>query len=246
MSALDRAVGLARSLAVYYAIPFRQRRLRALYGQFVTRGDLVFDVGAHLGNRTRAFAALGCRVLAIEPQPHVARMLRRLVGRLDSVQVVEAAVTHTAGTVTLAISERTPTVSSLAGDWRRDRAKDPDFADVSWNQSFEVAATTLDALITAHGRPAFIKIDVEGAEVQVLEGLSQPVPALSFEFLPRAMDAADACVARLATLGDYRFNWSLAESGTLVSPDWADGPSLLRTLRAQPPSRHGDVYARLA
>ena len=80
MSRFDRAIGLARSLAVYYGIPGRQRRLRALYGQFVRPGDLVFDIGAHLGNRTRAFAALGCRVVAVEPQPHVARMLRTLVG----------------------------------------------------------------------------------------------------------------------------------------------------------------------
>src|SRR5439155_24728461 len=66
MSHLDRALGLARSLAIYHAIPRRQRRMRHLYADFVTRDDLVFDVGAHVGNRTRAFRALGCRVVAIE------------------------------------------------------------------------------------------------------------------------------------------------------------------------------------
>ena len=245
MSAVDRAIGLARSFAVYYAIPFRQRRLRALYAQFVAPGDLVFDVGAHLGNRTRAFAALGCRVVAIEPQPHVARMLRRLVGGLRHVEVVEQAVTRAPGRVTLAVSERTPTVSTLSGDWRDERAKDPDFAAVSWNRSFEVAATTLDALIAAHGRPAFIKIDVEGAELDVLHGLSQPVPAVSFEFLPKALDAAREGCARLAALGPYRFNWSLAESSRLARPEWVDGPTLVRGLRDLGPARHGDIYARL-
>jgi hypothetical protein len=61
MSTLDRVVGLARSLAIYHAIPGRQRRLRRLYSQFVGRGDLVFDIGAHVGNHVRASAALGCR-----------------------------------------------------------------------------------------------------------------------------------------------------------------------------------------
>ena len=241
MSALDRAIGLARSLAVYYGIPFRQRRLRALYGQFVKPGDLVFDIGAHLGNRTRAFAALGCRVVAVEPQPHVARVLRRLVGGWPNVRVVECAVTRAPGRATLAVSERTPTVSTLAGEWREQRARDPDFADVSWNQTFDVAATTLDALIEEHGRPAFVKIDVEGAELDVLHGLSHAVPTVSFEFLPRALDAADACCARLAALGPYRFNWSLAESSRLVSQEWMDGPSLMRALRhcrAAPARRH--------
>lgn len=55
----DRAIGLTRSLVVYHAIPWRQRRLRQLYSRFVGPGDLIFDVGAHVGNRARAFAALG-------------------------------------------------------------------------------------------------------------------------------------------------------------------------------------------
>lgn len=246
MSALDRTIGLARSFAVYYAIPFRQRRLRALYRQFVGPGDLVFDIGAHLGNRTRAFAALGCRVVAVEPQPHVARMLRRLVGRLGHVQVIESAVTRAKGRVTLAVSERTPTVSTVSGDWRAARAQDPDFAAVSWDRSFTVAATTLDALIGEHGRPSFIKIDVEGAELEVLLGLSQPVPAVSFEFLPAALEAAEQCCERLAALGPYRFNWSMAESSRLGAPEWVDGASLIRGLRHLAPARHGDIYARLA
>ena len=245
MSALDRTIGLARSLAVYYAIPFRQRRLRALYQQFVSPGDLVFDIGAHLGNRTRAFAALGCRVVAVEPQPHVARMLRRLVGRRGRVQVIENAVARATGRVTLDVSERTPTVSTVSSDWRAARAQDPDFATVSWNRSVTVAATTLDALIGEHGYPSFIKIDVEGAELEVLLGLSQPVPAVSFEFLPAALDAAERCCARLAALGPYRFNWSMAESSRLASHDWVDAASLIRGLRDLAPARHGDIYARL-
>lgn len=245
MSRIDRAIGLARSLAIYYAVPFRQRRLRALYRQFAGPGDLVFDVGAHLGNRTRALAALGCRVVALEPQPHVAAALRRFAGRNPRVQVVEQAVAAAAGRATLSISERTPTVSTLATEWRNARAREPDFGDVSWNQTVEVTATTLDALIQEFGRPAFVKIDVEGGELGVLQGLSTAVPALSFEFLPRALDAARACVARVETIGPYRFNWSMAESSVLALPRWVPGPALLQALQAEPPSRHGDIYARL-
>jgi 16S rRNA A1518/A1519 N6-dimethyltransferase RsmA/KsgA/DIM1 with predicted DNA glycosylase/AP lyase activity len=83
MSRLDRLVGLIRSLAIYHAIPLRQRRLRRLSMQFVEPGDLVFDIGAHAGNRTRAFASLGCRVVALEPQPDFARLLRMLFARAN-------------------------------------------------------------------------------------------------------------------------------------------------------------------
>jgi FkbM family methyltransferase len=246
MSRLDRAIGLTRSLAIYYAIPFRQLRLRALYRRFVRPGDLVFDVGAHIGNRTRAFAALGCRVVAVEPQPHIARTLRRLVGRRPGVVVVEEAIGRAPGRVTLSISERTPTVSTVAREWRDERARETDFGGVEWNRAIDVPLTTLDALILRHGTPVFVKIDVEGGELAVLEGLSTPVTALSFEFLPQALDAADACVARLEALGPYRFNWSSAESSRLELTVWVDGAALMSTLRASGLTRHGDIYASLS
>src|SRR3954470_7388873 len=88
-SMFDRLLGLARSLAIYHAIPFRQRRLRALYRTFVRRGDLVIDVGAHAGNHVRALSAIGCRVVAVEPQPDFARVLRLLFGRSSNVTILE-------------------------------------------------------------------------------------------------------------------------------------------------------------
>lgn len=245
MSRMDRFVGLARSFAVYYSIPFRQRRLRALYRQFVKSGDLVFDVGAHLGNRTRAFAALGCQVVAVEPQPHVAAVLRRLTRRLTKVRIVERALASEPGHAKLSVSERTPTVSTIDTEWREARRRESDFGGVDWNASIEVQTTTLDTLVKAYGVPAFIKIDVEGGELGVLRGLSRAVPALSFEFLPAAFDAAEACVRQVEKLGPYQFNWSIAESSALAHAEWTDGTTLLRELRQSGSPRHGDIYARL-
>jgi len=245
MSRFDRLLGLTRSFAVYYSIPFRQRRLRLLYGQFVKKNDLVFDVGAHLGNRTRAFVALGCHVVAVEPQPHVAAVLRRLMRRLKRVRIVERALSDKPGLAKLAISERTPTVSTIETEWREARRRESDFGGVQWNTSVEVQVTTLDALVSAYGVPAFIKIDVEGGEFNVLRGLSQAVPALSFEFLPATLDTAEACIGLLEKLGPYQFNWSSAESSTLARTAWTDRATLLGELRASGTPRHGDIYARL-
>lgn len=246
MGRFDRALGLARSLAVYHLIPLRQRRLRRIYGQFVGRGDLVFDIGAHVGNRVRAFAALGCRVVALEPQPDFARVLRAFYGHSSQVVVVESAVGAAVGRGSLSLSERTPTVTTLATEWRAAREKDPEFAGVHWNRRVEVETTTLDGLIARFGVPAFVKIDVEGGEPAVLAGLGQPVPALSFEYLPRALPEAEDCLARLAALGSYRFNWSSGEFNQLVSDGWLDAPTMLATLRTPAAQRRsGDIYARL-
>lgn len=243
MSRFDQALGLARSLAIYHLVPRRQRALRALYGQFARAGDLVFDVGAHVGNRTRALAAIGCRVIAVEPQPAMAAALRTVVGRLPAVEVVEAAISDRPGRAVLAVSERTPTVSTLAHDWRDARRREPGFARVTWNAEVEVETTTLDALIARFGVPVFVKLDIEGHEAAALAGLSAPVRTISFEFLPEALDAVRACGVRLTALGPYRFNWTPAESHLLASDAWLTLEQVIARLAGQ--DRHGDVYATL-
>jgi FkbM family methyltransferase len=246
MSRVGRAIGLARSIVIYHAIPLRHRRMRRLYGAFVGPGDLVFDIGAHAGNRTRGFAALGCRVIALEPNPDFAWLIRRLFTRSPQVQVLEAAVGRNRARATLRISDRTPTVTTLAEGWRSARAAEPGFAGVQWNRNVEVDVTTIDALIDRCGTPVFVKLDIEGAESEALAGLTRPVPALSFEYLPRALGEVEKCVQRLAAIGPYRYNWSLGESYRLAERSWLDGSGLLDRLRsplAQQSS--GDVYAKI-
>jgi FkbM family methyltransferase len=246
MSRVDRMLGLLRSLAIYHAIAGRQRRLRTLYAGFVRPGDLVFEIGAHAGNRVRALSALGCRVVALEPQPDFARVLRTLFGRTAGVTIVEAAVSDRPGQGTLSLSERTPTVTTLDARWRDARAADPDFSRVQWNRRIDVQTTTLDLLISRFGAPRFVKIDCEGSEAAILQGLSLAVPALSFEYLPRAMQEADACLTLLAALGPYEFNWSIGESSRLASERWLDAAEIAGALRTAPAQRRpGDVYARL-
>jgi FkbM family methyltransferase len=246
MSRLDRALGLARSLAIYRAIPFRARRLRRLYAQFVRPGDLVFDIGGHVGNHTRAFVSLGCRVVILEPQPAFAQLLRRAFAQQASVEIVEAAVTDIGGRAELSISERTPTVSTLITSWRDARAQDAGFAAVRWNQRVQVETTTLDRLIDRCGVPAFIKIDVEGAEPHVLAGLRRPVAALSFEYLLGDLDRTRQSVDRLRLLAPYRFNWSVGETSRLASKVWIGGEELHSALSGLDTRRRsGDVYARV-
>ena len=242
----NRIYGLIRSLAVYHAIPLRQRRLRRLYATFAGAGDLVFDVGAHAGNRTRALAALGCRVVALEPQPDCAQVLRAIFRRAHGITIVESAVGATGGPLQLTINERHPTLSTAADGWREERERDPRFANIRWNRTVTVASTTLDGLIARFGEPAFVKIDVEGSEPDVLAGLGRPLASLSFEYLPGALDAVHACVARLAALGRYRYNWSPGESFEFAAPEWLTGEQLAAALATTAARRcSGDVYVRL-
>ena len=242
---IRRTLGLLRSLIVYWR-PGRQRGLRRLYAPFVSEGDLVFDVGAHLGDRTAAFSGLGARVVALEPQPELVPWLRRLVGNRPGVTVLAQAVGRTPGTAHLAVSEATPTLSTLESEWtERLPQENPTFSGVRWDRSVEVPVTTLDALIREHGVPRFCKIDVEGHEAEVLAGLSRPVDALSVEFVSGGLEVARSCVRRMTELADYRFNAVAGERRDFIFPEWrgADEMDAWLSVGAGDLSS-GDLYAR--
>jgi FkbM family methyltransferase len=242
-----RAFGIVRSLALYHGVPGRHRKMMRLYGAFLGPGDVGFDVGAHVGSRVRAWRGLGARVVAVEPQPDFARLLRLFFSRDGDVTIVPKALGARRGTARLGISTATPTVSSMSPGWIDTVATDRSFAKVRWDRAVEVEVTTLDDLVATYGEPAFCKVDVEGFEAEVLAGLSRPLRALSFEYLPMAHDAALAVLDRVEELGggSYRYNYSPIETMRWASERWLDAAELRALLdRYRPLGRSGDVYAR--
>lgn len=243
---MNEWLGLLRSFVVYWR-PGRQRGLQELYAPLVEEGDLVFDIGAHLGDRTMAFVGLGARVVAFEPQPLIARWLRRVVREHGRVTIREEAVGRERGTARLAVSQRTPTVSTLSARWQERVAEgNPGFERVRWDQAVEVPVVTLDELIETYGMPRFCKIDVEGHEPEVLAGLSSALPALSVEFVPGDLSATMACIKRLTQLGRYEYNVVVGERRAFEWARWQEPETVIVWLsEGASGSRSGDVYARL-
>ena len=244
LETLRTARGVMRSLGIYYG--WRQRaRTRAmgkLYARFVKRGDLVFDIGAHVGDRVAAFLRLGARVVAVEPQPALASTLTMLYGHSSNVVIERAAVGRKAGDVRLMVNTDNPTISTASNAFIHAAQDAPGWQDQHWDKSMRVPMTTLDVLIEQHGRPAFIKIDVEGFEEEVLMGLTQPVASLSFEFTTIQRDIASACIDRCVALGLTQFNAAIGESQELG--DWRSSEAIGRWLDDLPHAANsGDIYA---
>jgi FkbM family methyltransferase len=201
---------------------------QALCWLYLRDGDTVIDCGAHVGLFTllamRATGASG-RVLAIEPNPHTASLLRRNIDALGDglarVEIVQAAAASQPGSITLhAGVGRTAAYSSAV-------------APVDQAEDVRVAAVTIDDLLRERGvaRAALLKIDVEGAELDVWKGCAQSVrnnrlELVMVEFTEANQRAAGATTADLvqAWRADgwefHRFD----PSSLQLAPAKIDGP----------------------
>lgn len=244
---LRTARGVVRSLRIYYGDRPRRAAMDRLYRRFVRRGDLVLDIGAHVGDRVAAFRRLGARVVAVEPQPALIKTLKILYGRDRTVVIEPMAVGADAGKVTLQLNLDNPTISTASDAFVRAARHARGWQGEVWRKRVCVPMTTLDDLIARHGMPSFIKIDVEGLEAEVLAGLARPVAALSFEFTTIQRDTALACLERCVALGYARFNAALGESQIFVHGDWQSADAIRHWLQTLPEEANsGDIYAVLA
>jgi FkbM family methyltransferase len=221
----------------------RHRARRDFYGRFIRPGGLVFDIGANAGHYARVFLSLGARVVAVEPQAAMADGLRRRFRGQSRLVVVQTALGATRTTATLRKAPDLSEVASLRSDvGERSRFRER-FAATATET---VAVGILDDLVQAHGQPDFCKIDVEGFEAEVLAGLTQPLPLLSFEVNREYLDVAGACLQRLVSLGRYEFNFARGDLPGFFVPGWVPADDLLAHLRDDPdPLLWGDIYARL-
>lgn len=210
-----------------------------LYREFVKPGDLVFDVGANIGENTALFASLGARVIAVEPLAQCAAAISAHATRAElDVRVEQCAIGPQAGTVELAVCSRALDISSASPKWigamlQAGLARGP------WDDRVVVPMNTLDALIARYGSPSFVKVDVEGYEAEALQGLSQRVDTISLETHRATLDTGLACLEHLRELGFSRFATSPGHSAEL-SP-WTAAGSAARAMAAL---EWGDLYAR--
>lgn len=222
----------------------QQRRIRRCYRHFVKPGDLAFDIGANLGSRTAALLRLGARVVAIEPLPHLAEHLRRRFASSPQVAIVERAIDSTEREAIMYVCSL-HILTTLSRERMETARNRPEFTHTTWRES-RTRTITLDALIRRYGRPAFTKIDVESYELEVLRGLSTPVPALSFEVTSRHSQEALACLREIARLGPAEFNLARGETMALVFDPWLTLEQMERYCRDGLPREpiYADIYVR--
>lgn len=215
-----------------------------MYSSLIKPGELVFDVGANIGNRVAPLLKVGAEVVAVEPQEACYTTLRKKFK--DKITIVTHGVDANPGFKKFYISSKSTPLSSFSEEWV-DSMKSNRFQSEKWDRVEEIEMTTLDLLIKKYGTPVFIKIDVEGYEAEVLKGLSKSVKYLSFEYtVPEYPDKAIECVNRLSEINDnVQFNYSVGESMVWALSKWLTAEEMKKHIESSEflNTIFGDIYA---
>jgi FkbM family methyltransferase len=223
---------------------YHEYHVERFFAKVIGKGDLVFDIGAHVGQWTRSFRRLGAEVVAVEPQETSVAVLRKAFRHDPLVHIVHGAVGAHCGTAELMASRPCSDTASIAPDFVAALIRSGRMPTTILEGIREtVTVTTLDRLIETFGRPAYCKIDVEGSELQVIQGLSQPVPLLSFEFHGEVRQNAEEIVARLSHLDQYEYNHTDGDWLGLKRCQWIDERTLVTDIRALGIGAWGNVFA---
>ena len=220
-------------------------KMRRFYAPFIREGDLVFDVGAHVGRHSEIFTDLGAKVVAIEPNPHCCEQLVRL-SRIRDIQVEGCAAGDAPGKLQLRICQDS-VISTVVEAWYEQAKRSPLHENARWLRSLEVDVVTLDELSRRYGIPAFVKIDAEGYDDHVLRGMSFRPQALCFEYNRLLPEVAVRCFQTPILSNGYLFKFSRGLDLRYVSDDWMSGQQICdRLSEFAGHEEYGDVVARRA
>jgi FkbM family methyltransferase len=131
--------------------------------------QLIYDVGAHLGEDADFYLRKGFKVVAIEANPVLAERLReRFRSNLSegSLFIVDAAIAENPGEVDFYINQSNSVWGTIRPEWA-----ERNFSLGAPSELVRIKAITFPEVLGKHGVPYYLKIDIEGADVLCLEGL---------------------------------------------------------------------------
>ncbi len=216
------------------------RRASKFYDALIPERSICFDVGANVGDKSVIYSKLGHTVYAFEPQTECQQALANRLAGFSNATICQIGLGSVPGKADLQVCNLNE-VSTLSKSFIEfyDR-----YDYLEWNQSESITIDTLDAQIQKFGMPSYVKIDVEGYEMEVLKGLSEAVDVIEFEFNGPFKSEALDCVRRISDIGEYRFNYSLYEQCKFELKAPIHPKAFIKTFSDLPDSiLTGDIYA---
>ncbi|MDC0436112.1 FkbM family methyltransferase [Candidatus Pelagibacter sp.] len=193
--------------------------------KFLKPNDLFFDIGAHIGDKSKELIKNNIKVVMVEPQPFCLDQLNKLYSENPLVNIVPKGLGSSIQKMEMSINSETPVISTFAEHWKLGR-----FSNSKWDKKITVDITTLDELIKKFGNPNYIKIDVEGFEHEVILGLTKKSGIVSFEFTSEFINDAHKSIDHLISLGYLDFNYSLGERKKF-STKWSNSEKIKEQIK---------------
>jgi FkbM family methyltransferase len=168
---------------------------------------LIFDIGANVGNKTNEYLLVSDKVVAFEANPFLVSHLMEKFKNNPKVVVDNRGISDKKEIKVFKIANNSG-LSTFSEDWiNKSRFSNK---DIRWDIHFNVQTTTMDSIIEEYGTPDFIKIDVEGYELEVLLGLSSLLEntILSFEWAEEEYKKINKTIEHVKSLGYTQFGFT--------------------------------------
>jgi FkbM family methyltransferase len=190
----------------------RKHETMLLLQALIRKGDYVIEIGGHIGYISLYLAhlvGLQGRITVFEPGPDNLPYLQKNTAADPRISVVEKAVTDYIGTARLYIDKLSGQNNSLIADYKILMENQEHAYLGSEDANFvKVSCTTLDDFLNQvpETAPAFVKIDVEGAELQVLTGMKETLKAQNLALMVEVHENAAAVFSLLRDCGFLMFD----------------------------------------
>lgn len=210
------------------------------YQSFLSPCNLIFDIGANDGHKTEAFLKIAKQVVSCEPDAKNFKTLQvRFRHQRQRVMLKQIALGATKSEQTMYVHHPGSAFNTLNSKFKQitefdnlDRWNEK----LKFTETIKVPVTTLDLLIQKYGQPYFIKIDVEGFELEVLKGLNDAVPYISIECLFPEFEAEfyEMQSLLLKRFGNVSYNIAIDEK--LILPSFLSSEEINSFLKHAKPS----------
>jgi len=169
---------------------------------------LIFDIGANIGNKSYLFSKIAKQVLAFEPSKKCEFILKNRFEK-SNVTIINIALGSNKNVIDYFEVDNDSAYSSLSKKHIETIVKGRNANNLYSITSKKVETDTIENYISKYGKPSYIKIDVEGYEIDVIKGLLQPVSIVSFESnLPEFRNETIESIDYLSNISNdvYLFN----------------------------------------
>lgn len=190
-----------------------QHRTKKFYEQLLNaykslNVKLIFDIGANEGNTADLYSKIAEKVIAFEPNPN---LHKRLESRFKDTNVVidKRAVDNKTGESIFSICDAN-SLSTFSESWiKNGRFSERNY----WDIKIPVSVVTLQDAIAEYGVPDYIKIDVEGYEYEVLQGLKMLLPntTICFEWAEEQFEYITKSIRLILDLGYNAFSYTIGD-----------------------------------